>query len=145
LSRFNGASGIATTPTRLSYVSDLCNNTIRAVTAAGDTSTVAGNRGTVGASDGTGLAARFWGPSGMALDAAGNLFVADYNNALIRKVTPGGAVSTYAGAVPHYGSADGTGAGQVSGIHAESPPMRLATCMSRMAITPSARSRRPAS
>jgi NHL repeat len=110
LSRFNGASGIATTPAQLSYVSDFCNNTIRAVTALGDARTLAGNPGTVGVSDGTGLAARFWGPAGMALDAAGNVFVADYNNALIRKVTPGGVVSTYAGAVPHYGSADGTGA-----------------------------------
>ncbi len=84
-------------------VADYTNNCIRKVTIQGtvDVSTFAGaspvNNGAGGFADGTGTAARFAGPSGLALDASGNLYVADYNNGLVRKITPGGVVTTVAG------------------------------------------------
>jgi sugar lactone lactonase YvrE len=103
----NGASGIATTPLGLSYVTDYCNNEIRVVTKAGVVTTLAGSTNPPGAANGTGAAAQFWGPAGIAVDQAGDLYVADYLNALIRKITPAGEVSTYAGQTPHAGSTDG--------------------------------------
>jgi sugar lactone lactonase YvrE len=63
-----------------------------------------------GSEDGPGIAARFGFPTGMAADSAGNLYVADFPNAAVRKVTPGAAVSTFAGRGPHIGAVDGKGA-----------------------------------
>jgi len=65
-----------------------------------------GGQGTV---DGTGTQARFNFPRGMAVDASGNLFVSDYFNYCIRKITPAGVVTTFVGKAGAYGSADGTG------------------------------------
>jgi large repetitive protein len=97
-------------------VADYTNNCIRKVTIQGsvDISTFAGasitDNGGGGTADGTGTAARFNGPSGIAIDAAGNLYVADYNNGLIRKITPSGAVTTMAGQDPgDAGYLDGLG------------------------------------
>ena len=61
-------------------------------------STLAGTRGVPGAADGAGSAASFAGPGGLACDAAGNVFVADTDNSIIRKITPAGIVSTVVGA-----------------------------------------------
>lgn len=63
----------------------------------------------IGSADGAGRAARFFNPSGVAVDSAGNLFVADTGNHTIRKVTPAGVVSTFAGTPGFNGSADGPG------------------------------------
>jgi hypothetical protein len=107
---FNGAFGIVTTAAGLSYVSDYCNNVIRTVDAAGTVSEFAGVSGSAGTTNGPGAGAKFWGPTGLAMDVAGNVYVADYGNALIREISPSGVVSTYAGMEPHFGGADGTGA-----------------------------------
>src|ERR1039457_6251543 len=64
-----------------------------------------------GSADGTGAAARFANPWGVAADSAGNLYVADTDNHTIRKITTGGAVSTLAGLAGVSGSANGTGSG----------------------------------
>jgi sugar lactone lactonase YvrE len=93
------------------YVSDSGGGTIRRlVLATGEVTTIAGAAGTVGSVDGTGSAARFNSPDHLALDGAGNLYVADRLNATIRKVAlASGAVTTIAGAAGMHGSADGAG------------------------------------
>jgi FG-GAP-like repeat/NHL repeat len=107
--RFNTPYGVAVDGAGTIYVSDTFNHTIRAITPAGATSTLAGLAGSAGSTDGTGSAARFNTPTGIAIDAAGNLYVADSHNHTIRKISPAGAVSTMAGLAGSVGSADGTG------------------------------------
>lgn len=104
-----GIAGVAAATGGVYYAADYCNNTIRKITSAGIVTTFAGQASSAGEADGSGAAARFWGPSAMVVDPTGNLFVADYLNGLIRKVTPAGVVSTYAGQASHAGGADGTG------------------------------------
>ena len=70
--------------------------------------TLAGLAGSAGTNDGTGNAARFNGPSFVAVDTNGNVYVADTVNDTIRKVTPGGAVTTLAGLAGSPGSVNGT-------------------------------------
>ena len=108
--RFNLPHGLAVDGTGNVYVADTANDTLRKVTPAGVVSTLAGTAGTPGAADGTGAAARFYLPFGVAVDGAGNVYVADTYTNIIRKVTPAGVVSTLAGMAPYSGSADGTGA-----------------------------------
>ncbi|MFI5163358.1 MAG: NHL repeat-containing protein [Sphingobacteriales bacterium] len=89
------------------YVADQGNNLIRKVTSAGVVTTLAGS-GSVGSANGLGTAASFYDVIGVAVDASGNVYVSDQGNNLIRKITPAGAVSTFAGSGAS-GSADGTG------------------------------------
>jgi sugar lactone lactonase YvrE len=90
--RFDGPRALAIGPDDTLYVTDRNNNRIRKVAPDGTVTSLAG--GTKGNADGTGEAASFDAPSGLALDAAGNLYVADYNNAAIRRVDPQGVVTT---------------------------------------------------
>src|SRR5262249_16729645 len=97
------------------YVADTFNDTIRAVTLAGVVTPVAGdptptdpNRPFISYTDGTGSAAHFHYPQGVALDSAGNVYVADSGNHAIRKVTPQGSVSTLVGG-SQTGADDGPG------------------------------------
>ncbi len=78
------------------YVADGTNNAIRKITPAGVVTTFAGSlTGASGLTDSTGTAALFNYPDGITIDGSGNLFVSDYNNNAIRKITPGGVVSTF--------------------------------------------------
>nr|WP_315237094.1 NHL repeat-containing protein [uncultured Albidiferax sp.] len=108
--RFDGPTGMVVDPMGYVYVADTGNNTIRVVSSVGQVNTVAGAARMYGASDGTGAAASFNYADAIATDNAGNVFVADFNNSIIRKITPAGVVSTFAGAAGVQGSADGTGA-----------------------------------
>ena len=74
-----------------------------------DMTVFAGLSGLSGSQNGTGAGARFSLPSALAIDATGNLYVADYGNSTIRKITPAGAVSTFAGLPTISGLKDGTG------------------------------------
>lgn len=110
--RFSGNPwGIAVDGSGNVFVADTNNNTIRKINAAGNVSTFAGTAGVTGSSDGTGSAASFSQPMGIAVDASGNLFVADNANCLIRKITAAAVVSTFAGTAGSCSSADGTGTG----------------------------------
>jgi hypothetical protein len=104
---FNQPNGLAVDAAGNLYVADAGNHMIRKITPAGAVTTLAGS-GIFGAVNGPGASATFDSPSGVAVDAAGNVYVADYANSLIRKVTPGGVVSTFAGS-PNAGDTNGTG------------------------------------
>jgi sugar lactone lactonase YvrE len=107
--RFKYPYGVALDGAGVLYVSDQYNHTIRKITPAGLVTTLAGLPGYHGSADGTGTAARFHNPAGVAVDAAGNVYVADQSNHAIRKITPAGLVTTLAGQAFQPGSADGTG------------------------------------
>ncbi|MBA4176172.1 MAG: hypothetical protein C0505_06385 [Leptothrix sp. (in: Bacteria)] len=90
------------------FVAERLSHTIRRVTPQGVVSTYAGARDQAGASDGAATVARFNSPSGLAVDGAGNLLVADSGSLTIRRITNAGVVSTLAGGTAP-GSVDGTG------------------------------------
>jgi prepilin-type N-terminal cleavage/methylation domain-containing protein len=105
--QFNRPYGVAVDSSGTVYVADNGNQSIRKITPAGVVSTLAGS-GTAGFSDGTGTAAQFDTPLGVAVDASGTVYVADGNNRRIRKISPAGVVSTLAGSGT-LGFSDGTG------------------------------------
>jgi sugar lactone lactonase YvrE len=91
------------------YVADARANTIRKLTSAGVVTTIAGTPGVTGAVDGPAAAAQFDAPAGVAIDATGTIYVADDGNLTIRKITPGGVVSTLAGLAGQAGHVDAVG------------------------------------
>lgn len=95
----------------LAYVSDQNNQTIRAVTVPGGVVTTLAGAAGGGYADGPNNAALFNTPRGIAVDAAGNVYVADSGNFLVRKITTGGFVTTLAGALFTSGFNDGLGSG----------------------------------
>ncbi|MBI3884252.1 MAG: hypothetical protein HY302_00750 [Opitutae bacterium] len=106
---FGSPAGIAVDTAGNLYVADAFNATIRKITPAGLVSTLAGSATNRGVTDATGSAARFNFPSGVAVDAAGTVYVADTGNATIRKITAAGAVTTLAGLPGVSGRDNGTG------------------------------------
>jgi len=109
VARFTFPSGVATDVAGSVYVADSGNQTIRKITPQGVVTTIAGSPGIEGTADGIGSAAHFDFPDGLALDSAGNIYVADAINNAIRKITPSGQVTTLAGSKGSQGSADGRG------------------------------------
>lgn len=105
--RFGTEGQLAIDAAGNAYLTDTNNHTVRRISAAGAVTTVAGTTGIPGSTDGTGAAARFNLPGGIALDRDGTLIVADTGSHTIRRVTPGGTVTTIAGSVGNFGAADG--------------------------------------
>ncbi|HVU17756.1 MAG TPA: immunoglobulin domain-containing protein [Candidatus Didemnitutus sp.] len=121
VARFGSIAGIALGPAGVIYVADFGANAIRKVALDGSVTTLAGSGSPTGGSqDGVGAAAQFSGPRALAVDATGNVYVADSNNLLVRRVAPDGTVTTLAGAARQRGYVDGTGAsaqfGNLAGV-----------------------------
>ncbi|HEX3385158.1 MAG TPA: NHL repeat-containing protein, partial [Mucilaginibacter sp.] len=94
---FNSPMGVAADQAGNVYVADYENHLVRKITSAGVVSTIAGKAGIPGFTDGADTAARFSLPEALAVDAAGNVYVADTGNDAIRKIAPDGTVTTLAG------------------------------------------------
>jgi len=109
--RFSNPCGVAVDGSGYVYVADTGNHTIRKISPTGSVSTLAGLSGQAGSSDGAGSIVRFNTPSGIALDASNNLYIADSGNDTIRVSTPGGVVSTLAGLAGQSGNLDAFGIG----------------------------------
>ena len=109
LANFSNPYGVTVDSAGNVFVADRNNHTIRKVTSAGVVTTLAGTAGVAGSTDATGSAAKFLYPSGVAVDTAGNVFVADRSNYIIRKVTSAGVVTTLAGTAASSGTTDATG------------------------------------
>ena len=107
--RFNRPAGIAITAGGDLYVTDRSDATIRKISAEGVVTTVAGKAMNFGNADGKGSAARFDIPTGIMADESGNLFVADSRNHTVRKISPEGLVSTFAGDSRESATRDGVG------------------------------------
>ncbi len=106
------------------YVADASNQLIRKITPSGVVSTLAGRAGRTGTTNATGGNARFNSPLGVAVDGAGNVFVADANNHTVRRVTPNGVVTTLAGSAGVNGTADGIGTAALFDSPSNAPPAR---------------------
>jgi sugar lactone lactonase YvrE len=106
--RFNQPTGVAVDSFGTIYVADRGNHIIRAIAPSGNVRTFAGAAGIAGSADGPVARARFFSPSGVAVDSGGNLLVADTGNHTIRRITPAGSVSTVAGVAGSPGNVDGS-------------------------------------
>lgn len=116
IAQFNDPYGVATDVSGNVFIADADNNAVRKITPTGIVSTVAGD-GTRGFKNGDGANAEFNFPHALVVDSLGNIYVADTFNEMIRKITPAGVVSTFAG--------DGTagfanGAGTIAEFNAPS-------------------------
>jgi len=116
---FSAPQGLAVDANGNVYVADTFNSIIRKITPQGVVTTLAGGGNVSTPTNGTGTSASFYNPIGIAIDGNNNLYVADSNHNMIRKITADGVVSTFAGS-GDIGHADGTGTaatfGQPSGI-----------------------------
>jgi hypothetical protein len=113
VTRFFHPSGIAIDSRDDIFAADEGGDTVRKLTPNGDgsytVSTLAGQAGVSGTADGTGSAARFWLPSWVAVDGADDVYVTDFLNHTIRKITQAGVVTTIAGKANVFGTTDGIG------------------------------------
>ena len=107
--RFLFPQGVSVDSAGNVFVGDTNNYTVRKITSSGVVTTLAGLAGNAGSTDGTGSAARFDRPFGVAADTEGNVFVGDIFNYTIRKITSAGVVTTLAGLAGNFGSTNGTG------------------------------------
>jgi sugar lactone lactonase YvrE len=107
---FTGPSYSAIDSSGNLFVVDTGNFVIRKITPAGVVTVFAGSPGNGGYIDATGSAARFNLIQGLCIDSSDNLFVANPADDTIRKITPAGVVTTFAGTPGVRATTDGTGA-----------------------------------
>jgi sugar lactone lactonase YvrE len=106
--QFRSPSGCVIDVSGNLYVTDKSNQKIRKISPTGVVTTLAGS--TFGFADGIGTTAQFKSPNGIAIDASGNLYVADSSNHKIRKISPIGIVTTLAGSTQGFSNGVGSGA-----------------------------------
>jgi len=109
VARFGSPFGLAVDTNNDVFVADVNNNNLRKIVISGTNANVTTLAGIApGSVDGPALDARFWNPTGVAVDSAGNIFVADLYNSTVRRIATNGEVSTIAGLAGSIGSSDGT-------------------------------------
>jgi sugar lactone lactonase YvrE len=107
---FSSVNSVATDANGNIIVADGFGHVIRKVTLAGNVSTIAGKANAPGFANGAGLTAAYFNtPASVTADSAGNIYVSDTSNRLVRKINPQGDVSTLAGALFVQGTKDGVG------------------------------------
>jgi streptogramin lyase len=106
---FGWVTGVALDGAGNLYVADASAHAIRKITPEGMVSTLAGKLGESGSANGVGSEARLYSPRAVAVDGEGNVYAAEEVNSTIRKITPEGVVSTFAGMTGQDGTADGVG------------------------------------
>lgn len=140
--RLNAPSAIALDAAGNSYIADTANNRIRRVSTAGIITTIAGT-GTAGAKGDNEPAtlAQLNGPAGIAVDSSNNLYVADSGNNAIRKITPGGMISTV---VSQLSDPQGVGVDSKGSLYiADTGNNRVIEASAGGAITPVAQISKP--
>ncbi len=105
--RFYWPQGLKATPWGDIYLADRGDHTIRKIAQDGTVITIAGKAPVAGNANGVGVNARFNSPGDVAVDASTNVYVADSQNFVIRKITPDGTVSTFAGVMGSSGNVNG--------------------------------------
>ena len=105
--RFDFPAGVTLDSSGNIFVADSHNNTVRKVTSAGVVRTAAGLTASAGGADGVGSNARFNFPEGVAVDSAGNIYLADTDNHTIRQISSAGLVTTVAGLAGNSGTSNG--------------------------------------
>lgn len=105
--RMRSVSGIVATPEGVVFAAEIGNTDVRRITATRDVSTLAGSANAAGFRDDAGPAARFNRPWQASVDAAGNIYVADRGNRVIRRVSPDGIVTLWAGKPGQAGGVNG--------------------------------------
>ena len=118
--QLSSPGGLATDSAGNLYIADTGNHCVRRVTPDGNISTVAGTgTGGYAGDGGSALSGKLNAPQGLAADRYGNLFIADTNNNVVRKISPSGVITTFAG--------DGTAGYAYDGYYARESQLNLPT------------------